>query len=129
MNQESDLSNPMKYRLPYELPDQNQDGFADNEDFQRAFRGLNMTRYEISSVFDQVDTDHVGKISQHQWNDFYISFITHFENSDTEPRDGVLTEKEVEAALGDIDNIHVTLSSSKREKYLYEIMETLTSRT
>ena len=41
----------------------------------------------------------------------------------------MLTEKEVEAALGDIDNILVTLSSSKREKYLYEIMETLTSRT
>jgi len=25
-----DLGNPMKYKLPYELPDQNQDGFSDN---------------------------------------------------------------------------------------------------
>lgn len=28
-----DLGNPMKYKLPYELPDQNQDGFSDNQDF------------------------------------------------------------------------------------------------
>lgn len=52
MDQESSLSNPMKFRLPYELPDQNQDGFADNQDFQRAFKSLSMTRYEISALFD-----------------------------------------------------------------------------
>lgn len=92
----------MKFRLPYELPDQNQDGFADNQDFQKAFKSLNMTRYEISSVFDQADVEHRGKINQKEWNDFYVSFITHFENADNEPRDGVLSEKEVEKALEDI---------------------------
>ena len=61
-----------------------------------------MNRYEISGIFDQADTDHSGKINQKEWNDFYISFITHFENSDSEPRDGVLVEKEVETSLEDI---------------------------
>lgn len=89
-----------------------------------------MTRYEITAIFDQVDVDHNGKINQHEWNDFYISYITHFENSDGEPRDGVLIEKEVETALEDITDFKKdVLDFTGREKYLYEIMETLTSRT
>ena len=28
--QDDDPSNPMHFKLPWELPDQNQDGFADN---------------------------------------------------------------------------------------------------
>lgn len=99
---EEDPKNPMKFKLPYELPDQNQDGYSDNQDFQRAFKSLNLTRYEISQVFDVCDYQRRGKVNQKEWNDFYIAFITHFENSDNEPRDGVLNEDEVKKALEDI---------------------------
>jgi len=30
---DEDVENPMKFRFPSELPDQNQDGYADNQDF------------------------------------------------------------------------------------------------
>lgn len=46
--EDEDPANPMKFKLPFELPDQNQDGFADNQDFQRAFKNLNLSRYEIN---------------------------------------------------------------------------------
>ena len=45
---EDEKNNPMKYKFPFELPDQNQDGFSDNQDFQKAFKNLNLTRFEIS---------------------------------------------------------------------------------
>ncbi len=53
----------MKFKLPYEIPDQNQDGYSDNQDFQRAFKNLNLTRYEISALFDTVDTSRDGKVN------------------------------------------------------------------
>ena len=58
-----DPGNPMKYKLPYELPDQNQDGFSDNQDFQRAFKSLNLTRYEISTIFEVSDVKRRGKVT------------------------------------------------------------------
>jgi len=33
-----------------------------------------------------------GKVTQKEWSDFYLSFITPFEEADAEPRDGVLDE-------------------------------------
>lgn len=88
-----------------------------------------MTRYEISQVFDVCDYQRRGKVNQKEWNDFYIAFITHFENSDNEPRDGVLNEDEVKKALEDIPEFLDMISASKRGNYMQEIMETLTSRT
>lgn len=90
---------------------------------------MNLTRFEISSVFDIVDANNNGKVTQKEWNDFYVAFITHFENSDTEPRDGVLSEDEVKKSLEDIDDFESVLNASKRDNYVKEIMETLTSRT
>jgi hypothetical protein len=47
-----------------------------------------------------------GKIDQKQWTDFYLSFVTPFENADTDPRDSLLTEEEVKKSL---ENIPVKL--------------------
>lgn len=56
--------------------------------------------------------------------------MTQFENSDTEPRDGVLNEDEVKKSLEDIPGFLTdVIESSKRSDYLKEIMETLTART
>lgn len=90
---------------------------------------MNLTRFEISAIFDIVDGNNNGKVTQKEWNDFYIAFITHFENSDTEPRDGVLAETEVKKSLEDIQGFELVLAASKRDNYVKEIMETLTSRT
>lgn len=49
-----------------------------------------------------VDSSRNGKVSQKEWNDFYIAFITQFENSDSEPRDGVLEVDEIKKSLSDI---------------------------
>ena len=61
-----------------------------------------MTSWDISGIFQLVDTENNGKVSQKQWNDFYVAFITPFENADSEPRDGVLDEAEVKKSLEDI---------------------------
>lgn len=63
---------------------------------------MNLTRFEISGLFELVDSDRKGKVTQKEWNDFYVAFITQFENSDKEPRDGVLDESEVKESLKDI---------------------------
>ena len=90
---------------------------------------MNLTRYEISSLFDIVDMNNNGKVTQKEWADFYVSFITQFENSDTEPRDGALDESEVKKSLEDIPDFLAALESSKRDNYVKEIMEMLCSRT
>jgi hypothetical protein len=76
-----------------------------------------------------VDFQRRGKVNQKEWNDFYIAFVTHFENSDSEPRDGVLDEAEIKKSLEDIPDFMDIISSSNRADYLKEIMETLTART
>lgn len=55
--------------------------------------------------------------------------MTHFENSDAEPRDGVLAIDEVKKAIEDIPTFIDSLDATKRDNYVEEIMETLTSRT
>lgn len=55
--------------------------------------------------------------------------MTHFENSDDEPRDGVLAIDEVKKAIEDIPTFIDSLDATKRDNYVEEIMETLTSRT
>jgi len=79
---------------------------------------MNMTRFEISSIFDLVDSNRRGKVTQKEWSDFYIAFITHFENSDTEPRDGVLDLNEVKKSFEDIPDFTSMLDSTKRENYI-----------
>lgn len=61
-----------------------------------------------------VDANRHGKVSQKEWNDFYVAFVTQFENSDSEPRDGVLDEKEVEKSISDIPGFLNLLKNSKR---------------
>ena len=61
--QQLDPANPMNYALPLHLPDQNQDGQSDNQDFQRAFLGLHLTRYEVSQLFEVCDLDRNGKVT------------------------------------------------------------------
>jgi hypothetical protein len=76
-----------------------------------------------------------GKVTQKEWSDFYLSFITPFEEADAEPRDGVLDEEEVKKSLEDIkvfiisQDVWETIVNGPREHYLTEILETLTSRT
>jgi len=70
-----------------------------------------------------------GKVTQKEWSDFYLSFITPFEEADAEPRDGVLDEEEVKKSLEDIKDVWETIVNGPREHYLTEILETLTSRT
>ena len=88
-----------------------------------------MTSSEITAIFDICDTNDNSKVTQKEWNDFYVAFVTHFENSDTEPRDGALDEAEVKKSLEDIPDFTAALEASKRPNYLVEIMETLCSRT
>jgi hypothetical protein len=76
-----------------------------------------------------VDANRQGKVSQREWNDFYIAFVTQFENSDSEPRDGVLDEAEVKKSIEDIPGFLDLLLKSKRNNYISEIMEILSSRT
>jgi len=70
-----------------------------------------------------------GKVTQKEWSDFYLSFVTPFEEADAEPRDGVLDEEEVKKSLEDIPDVYNSIMNGPREHYLTEIMETLTSRT
>ena len=46
-----ELFNPMKFKIATSLPDANQDGYADNQDFQSALKNISMSRFEISQVF------------------------------------------------------------------------------
>ena len=53
-------------------------------------------------MFEVCDIKRRGKVTQKEWSDFYLSFITPFEEADAEPRDGVLDEEEVKKSLEDI---------------------------
>lgn len=69
-----------------------------------------------------------GKIDQKQWTDFYLSFVTPFENADTDPRDSLLTEEEVKKSLENIPNTLKSITENTRPTYLAEIIETIQSR-
>jgi hypothetical protein len=53
-------------------------------------------------LFEVCDADRNGKITQPEWTQFYNTFVQPFEAAQKEPRDGLLNEEELTAAIQDL---------------------------
>ena len=93
-----------KMSFPKIIPDSNNDGFSDQNDFYSVFKDLNMNSHEIFEIFSIIDENNKGLINPEEWNSFRNLFIIPFELNCDLNRNLFLNEKDLKNCIQKLES-------------------------